>query len=290
MTLAAEAKFPLGYLTPHEIEKNPVLQKAVLPLIRGYARIEGSKIAARDFISQSTTAAAPEANPREVLQRKLLDKVIPACEELGVVVESVTIGQSEKDAELETLATQIADREQARVERDKNASLIEQYKQEQKIAASAARKEQNEEKVAATTKLNAATTEAEQKLEVEQKKLEQDLKNAETNLKAAKEQAEAVLTQAEADAEVTIKENEAKVAGLRTAVEGFNSADQFAQYQMLTRLAPALKEIFASDTSDFAKMFANYMRRRQASRRQARVAGPVESSTPIMPPAAPVVK
>jgi chromosome segregation ATPase len=269
--------------TPQEIAKNPVLQKAVLPLVRGYARIEGSKMAGRDFVAQSAAAAAPDSNPREVLQQKLMAKVVPACAELGVAVESITIGQSEKDADLEALATQIADREQARLEREKNASLIDQYKQAQELAATTARKEQNEEKVAATTKLNVSTVEAEQKLEVEQKKLDQDLKNAETNLKAAKEQAEAVLAQAEADAEVITKENEAKVAGLRTAVEGFNSADQFAQYQMLTRLAPALKEIFASDTSDFAKLFANYMTQTPAKAPPTRAAGPVAGSAPVMP-------
>ena len=288
VTLSDDAELPLGDRTPQEIDKNPVLQKAVLPLIRGYARIEGSKMAGRDFVAQSATAApgVQDANPREVLQKKLMDKVVPACEELGVVVESIIIGQSEKDADLETLATQIADREQARLEREKNASLIEQYKQAQELAATTARKEQNEEKVAATTKLNTATTEAKQKLEVEEKKLEQDLKNAETNLTAAKEQAQAVLAQGEADAEVITKENEAKVAGLRTAVEGFNSADQFAQYQMLTRLAPALKEIFASDTSDFAKLFASYMTQPPSKGTPAHVAGYTgDGPAPPMPPA-----
>ena len=228
MTLSDNACCRWSDRTPEEIDKNPVLQKAVLPLVRGYARIEGSKLAGRDFVAQSATVAAPDANPREVLQQKLMAKVVPACQELGVIVESITVGQSEKDADLEALATQISDREQARLEREKNASLIDQYKQAQELAATTARKEQNEEKVAARRSSTSPQTEAEQKLEVEQKKLEQDLKNAETNLKAAKEQAEAVLAQAEADAEVITKENEAKVAGLRTAVEGFNSADQFA--------------------------------------------------------------
>ena len=275
VTLSDNAVLPLEDRTPDQIAKNPVLQKAVLPLVRGYARMEGSKLAGRDFVAQSAAAAAPAFNPREVLQQKLMAKVVPACEELGVVVESITIGQSEKDADLEALATQIADREQARLEREKNASLIDQYKQAQELAGTTARKEQNEAKVAATTKLKTSTVEAEQKLEVEQKKLDQDLKNAETNLKAAKEQAEAVLAQGEADAEVITKENEAKVAGLRTAVDGFNSADQFAQYQMLTRLAPALKEIFASDTSDFAKMFADYMTQSPAKTTPARAASAV---------------
>ena len=55
VTLSDDAELPLGDRTPQEIEKNPVLQKAVLPLIRGYARIEGSKMAGRDFVAQSAT-------------------------------------------------------------------------------------------------------------------------------------------------------------------------------------------------------------------------------------------
>src|SRR5262249_45898555 len=38
--------------TPEEQKKNPILQKVVLPLIRGYVRIEGSKYDARDYVSQ----------------------------------------------------------------------------------------------------------------------------------------------------------------------------------------------------------------------------------------------
>jgi len=42
-------------------------------------------------------------------------------------------------------------------------------------------------------------------------------------------------------------------------VQGFTSANQFAHYHMLIHLSPALREIFASDDSDFAKLFSNYM-------------------------------
>jgi len=35
-------------------------------------------------------------------------------------------------------------------------------------------------------------------------------------------------------------ENEAEVSGLKTAIGGFPSPEQFAQYQVLTKLAPAL--------------------------------------------------
>jgi hypothetical protein len=294
VTLSDNGELPQGYDSQAAIDKNPILQKVVLPLVRGYSRIEGSKMPGRDFVAQSTATAAPagqEGNPREALQRKLMDKVSPACKELGVEIESITVGGSEMDADLQALAQQISDREQARLEKEKNLALIDQYKQEQELAGKKAMKEQEQEKVGAQTKLQVATVEAQQKLEVEQKKLEQDLKNAETNLKAAKEQADAVLAQAQADAEVIMTENEAKVAGLRTAVQGFNTADQFAQFQMVMKLGPALKEIFASDTSDFAKLFAAYMTQGAAGKPPlAHSAGAGESPTPAMPPAGPAGK
>ena len=292
VTLSDKGELPLKYDTQADLDDNPVLQKVVLPLVRGYVRIEGSKMAGRDFVAQSAAAApgGQEANPREVLQQKLMAKAAPACREMGVALESITVSQSEKDADLEGLAQQIADREQARLEKEKNVSLIEQYKEQQALATTKAMEEQGTAQVDAKTKLKTATIEAQQKLEVEKKKLEQDLKNAQVNLDAAKDQAEAVLAQAAADAEVVMKENEAKVAGLRTAVEGFNSPDQFAQYQMVMHLAPALKEIFASDTSDFAKLFSAYMTQPPARAPTAHAGANPEPAVPVMPPAGPAGK
>src|SRR5205085_2478325 len=78
--------------------QNEILQKVILPHIRGYARIEGSNFDARDFIL-AAVSAAPEAggkvekvsNAREQLQRALLAKVKPQCDALGVEVRAVTL-------------------------------------------------------------------------------------------------------------------------------------------------------------------------------------------------------
>jgi hypothetical protein len=50
-----------------------------------------------------------------------------------------------------------------------------------------------------------------------------------------------------------------RLAGLRTAIDGFGSVDAFAQYRVLVKLSPLLSEIFASDTSEFAKLFSSYL-------------------------------
>ena len=98
--------------------QNEILQKVILPHIRGYARIEGSNFDARDFILAGAVAP-PEAgekvekaaNAREALQRALLAKVKPQCDALGVEVRAVTLADMLPPPEL---SEQIAARTGAR--------------------------------------------------------------------------------------------------------------------------------------------------------------------------------
>jgi regulator of protease activity HflC (stomatin/prohibitin superfamily) len=245
--------------TEQEKANNEILQKVMLPLIRGYVRIEGSKFDARDFVTQKGIDGMPRVNPRERLQQELMEKVAPTCKEMGILVESVTLAHMDMSKELAELADQIAERERTRVTREKNQKLVEQHKQDQELKAKEVLKDQKEQVVGAKTRLAVATKKAETSKEVEKKKLEQELQSAQIRLEAAENQARATLARARSEAAVITAQNEAEVAGLRTAVTGFPNADAFAQYHVLMRLAPALSEIFASDTSDFARIFSTYM-------------------------------
>jgi hypothetical protein len=200
--------------------------------------------------------AAKDVNPRERLQQELMDTVVPMCQKIGLEIESITLARMEAPPDL---VEQISDRELARVQREKNQELIGQHKSEQKLMAKQALKEQEKAKVEARRDLQVAETAAQQRTEVEEAKLKQDLENAQTRLEAARSKAKEVLANAKAEADVTTLQNEAEVAGLRKAVGGFPSADYFAQYHILQKLAPALGEIFASDNSEFARLFSAYM-------------------------------
>jgi hypothetical protein len=243
--------------TPEEQQRNEILQKVILPYIRGFARIEGSNFNAKDFIV-STVAKADDKtiNNREALQRALLAKVQPRCLELGIEVKSVNLADMVPPADL---VKQISEREIARVELDKNKILLTTYKAEQERKAIEALKQQAADKVAAETRLKQAQIAADQGKEVELSRLKNELAIAQVRLETAREQAKKILTDGEAEAKVIQLQNEAEVAGLRKAVQGFTSAQNFAQYHVLLKLAPVLTEIFASDDSEFARIFATYM-------------------------------
>jgi regulator of protease activity HflC (stomatin/prohibitin superfamily) len=243
--------------TEEQQEQNEILQKVVLPFIRGYVRMEGSNYDARDFISlKGGPQAANAVNPRERLQREMIDKVVPECQKVGLEIESITLATMDAPPEL---VKQISDRELARVEREKNQDVINQWKSKQTLEARRALIAQQAAKVGAQKDLQVSQTLAHQRREVEESKLKQDLDNAQIRLEAAKSKAKEILANAKAEANVVQLQNEAEVAGLKKAVSGFPSAEYFAQYHVLMKLAPALGEIFASDTSEFAKLFASYM-------------------------------
>ena len=257
--------------TPKDQLENEILQKVILPHIRGYARIEGSNFDARDFILMASATvdggpgAAKVANAREALQRALLDKVKPQCEALGVEVRAVTLADMRPPAEL---ADQIAQRELARVEQAKNAARMGQYRAEQELMSKEALKEQAHEKVEAETRLIQGKTKSEQLKEVAQLKFKQELENAQLQLDAAEKLAEATLAKGKAEAVVIELKNEAEVAGLRKAVQGFDTVQTFAQYNLMKTLGPALSEIFASDDSDFGRLFSNYLTQPRAAGRK----------------------
>ena len=257
--------------TPQQQQDNEILQKVILPHMRGYARIEGSNFDARDFIlAAGNPANQNPTNPRELMQKALLEKIRPRCQELGIDIRSVLLGEMKPPAEL---AEQISMRDLARVEQQKNAVRVGQYREMQKLVSVQTMKEQAREKVEVETRLQVMKTQAKQQMEVEELKLKQELENAQIGLDAARSRADAMLTKGKAAATVINSKNEAEVAGLRTAVQGFTSAASFAQYHVISRLAPTLTEIFASDDSDFAKLFSGYM---------------TQPATPVQKPTIPV--
>jgi hypothetical protein len=245
--------------TEQDQEQNEILQKVVLPFIRGYVRIEGSKFEARDFFTSSSDPTSKNENARELLADKVSDKVKEECQRIGIYIEPITLAQFETKGDVDELLTQIADRTRARNARLKNVATIAQLKTQQGVKLKEALKLRETALGDARTELNQEQQRTEGAIMAQEAKLKQDLENAQLALEAAQADARSTLSRGKADAELIQKKNEAEVSGLKTAIQGFPSPDQYAQYQVMSKLAPALTEIFASDNSEFAKLFAAYM-------------------------------
>jgi regulator of protease activity HflC (stomatin/prohibitin superfamily) len=243
--------------TPQDQEKNQILQKFILPLVRGTVRIEGSKYDARDFISQQEKGG----NPLKRLQLALEKSVTAECEKMGVRIDSIAVMQPElgRDKSLAELAEIIAQRDNTVIARRTNEELVKRHLAEQELKAKELLAEQEQKVTEAKGRLDAATEKAKQDKEVAEIDLKQQLQSAEVRLAAARSDAKAMLSKAQAKADNVNKDNEAAVSSLKTAIAGFPTPDYFAQYQMLNKLAPTLAEIFASDQSEFARLFTGYM-------------------------------
>ncbi len=259
VTLTQEGKLHQKDDTAQDQEKNEILQKVVLPFIRGYVRIEGSKFEARDFFTSSSDPTSKDKNARQMLAEKVYDKVKVDCQKIGIVIEPITLEHIDPTADLEDLLTQIADRTRARNTRLKNTQVIAQLMSKQGVLLKEALKLRETETGNARTELERETQKTEGALLAQEAKLKQDLENAQFGYEAAQSDAKATLSRGKVDADLVTRRNEAEVSGIKTAIQGFSSADNYAQYHMVTKLAPALTEIFSSDNSDFAKLFAGYM-------------------------------
>jgi hypothetical protein len=248
--------------SPDDQSHNPILQKIILPLIRGYVRIEGSKHDAREYISKPKEDGAPDAkaiNPRERLQVELMAKVRPECEKLGVVIDYIAVGQTQMNSLLEELAAQIREREQSRILRRTNAQKVTQFEQEQILKSTEALAQRSKLVIEANTKLEQAKVLAERRLANEKTKLDAELASVQDRLDGSKKRAEAIETKGKAEAAVVAAQNAASVAEMKAAIAGFESPEEFAKYQTLKKLAPLLSEIFASDASEFGKLFSQYL-------------------------------
>ena len=112
--------------TPEEQARNEILQKVILPNIRGYARIEGSNFEASHFIGNNPSAEANRKNARLELQQILERELKEHCDELGIELRAVSLGEMKPPA---TLTEQIAQRDIAQRELEKNTAQISRLKE-----------------------------------------------------------------------------------------------------------------------------------------------------------------
>lgn len=224
-------------------DHNDIKNKLVLPYMRSLARIEGSKLLAREFISGET---------RSAFQDRVFAGLRKACAAQGVEIRSALIRRIEPPQEI---ADPISDRQIAEQQ-------IRQYEEEIKVARAEAslveqeeRQKQNQALGQANREVVTLVTDAEQRKAVALTEANKRLEVAKLELEAARETAAALLLRGQAEAEIIRRKFEAQAAPLRDAVAAFGGGDPYAQYFFYQKLAPAVRSVLASTDGPFADIF-----------------------------------
>lgn len=231
-----QAPYVMVAMGDHEDIKN----KLILPYMRSLARIEGSKLLARDFISGET---------RTAFQDRVFAGLREACAAQGIEIRSALIRRIEPPREIADPISdrQIAEQQIRQYEEEINvarsdALLVEQQEmQRQNEAVGQAKREVVTVVVGAEQGRAVALTEANKRLEV-----------AKLELEAARETAAALTSRGEAEAQVVRLKFEAEARPLRDAVAAFGGGEQYAQYFYYQKLSPALKSVLASTDGPLA--------------------------------------
>lgn len=220
----------------HEVgEMDDIMKKLVLPSARGFARIEGSKKTATEFIIGES---------RQAFQDSLEKHLKTICLPWGVSVNSVLIRDIIPPQEI---AKVIRDRELAAQESHKIDQQIEQAKsladrtREEMLAA------QNKQTVAAETDRIRAVIAAKQDQAVREIAARRELDVAKVELKSAEADAQAKVTMAEAERRVVQAGNEAEAAVLAERVAAYGSGGAYVRSRLYEKLAPRIQSIMTTD-------------------------------------------
>jgi len=225
----------VALLTQQVGQMDDTIKKIIMPLARGFSRIEGSKNPAKNYITGDT---------RQKFQDSLDAHLKSKCLEWGVAIKSVLIRNITPPQEI---ASVIRDREVAVENARKFQQQIEQAKSQAELTRQETLAQQNNEKVAADTERIRAVIAAQQDLSVQVVAAQQSLGVAKLETAAAGAQAAAILLKAEAERSVIALNNEAAANVIATQIAAFGGGVNFARYALYQKLAPNIKSILTSD-------------------------------------------
>jgi len=240
---APEVLVRLGEMGATE-DSNEILQKIVVPAIRGYGRIIGSQYSAPEYISGVS---------RIVFQSNLFDRVRALCASKGVEIRSVMVADIDPPEEI---AQPIRDREIAKEELSRNEAQIQQARADQELATSTAMTEQEKRKVEAETVKLQAVIAASNSMAVALVNQEQKLQVAKTDLEASKLEASAVRARGKAQADVILLGHTAEAEALKKSVTAFGSGSALAEYELSRSLGSRIETVFTTDDSEVGRVLA----------------------------------
>ena len=216
----------------HEVgDMEDILKKLILPSVSGFARIEGSKKSATEFIVGES---------RQLFQNRLEEFLRKTCSVWGISINSVLIRDilpPQEIAEIirnRELAEQEAKKFKQQIEQAKSASALEQ----QRMLAL-----QRKSKVQAETARITAEIEARQKQVQQVIAAKTELDAASIQYQSAEAAARAKLVLAEADRKVIAAQNESEVEVLKRNVAAYGSGEAYVRGLLYEKLGPKIQSI-----------------------------------------------
>jgi len=223
-----------------------VLGKVILPNVRSLARIQGSKLQAREFISGKTRVA---------FQDKLLTELKSECWKQGIDIKSALVRDIKPPAEIASLISQ---REQADQEIERYTNQIEEAKSEARLVEQQELQPQNKAIGEVRTQIVTLTKEAEQRKNVAVTKANREFAVAKLTLEAAEKEAAAIRSRGEAEANVVLFGFQARAEPLRAAVNAFGDGMTYAQQFYYQKVAPSIQSILTTTDGPFADIFRDF--------------------------------
>ncbi|MBO7146588.1 MAG: hypothetical protein J6W81_02445 [Lentisphaeria bacterium] len=221
----------------HEVgDMEDIMKKLILPSVSGFARIEGSKKSATEFIVGES---------RQIFQNKLEAYLRKNCAPWGISINSVLIRDvvpPQQIAEIirnRELAAQEAKKFKQQIEQAKSASELEQ----QRMLAN-----QRKIKVQAETARITAEIAAKQQQTQRLIAANTDLEAASVQYQAAEANAKAKLMLAEAKRKVIASRNESEVLILKRNVEAYGSGEAYVKALLYNKLGPNIRSIMIRGT------------------------------------------
>ncbi len=227
-------------------DQEDILQKVVLPNVRSIARIEGSKLLAREFISGKT---------RTAFQDRLLSQLRNECWQEGIIIHSALVRDILPPAEIANL---ISLREKADQEIQRYTNQMEEAKSEAKLVEQQEMQEQNKAQGDARREVVTVTKDAEKEKNIAVTQSRRNFEVAKLNLEAAEKEAAAIRSKGQAEANVVLFNFIARAEPLKAAVDAFGDGQTYAQMFFLEKTAPAIQSILSNTEGPFAEIFKQF--------------------------------
>ena len=223
-----------------------IVNKIILPNVRSIARIQGSKLKARDFISGTT---------RSAFQNKLFEELHAKCGVQGIEIRAALVRDIKPPAEIAWLISQ---REQADQEMERSTNQMEEARAEAKLVEQQELAVQNAAVGDARREVVTVTKEAERRKGVVVTEANRAFEVAKLQLQAAEKEAAAIKSRGDAEAQVILFDYQARAEPLGAAVKAFGDGTAYAQHFFLQKIAPSIQSILSNTEGPFAEIFKQF--------------------------------